>query len=172
MAHPIPYDYRKQIVKLRQSGKTYSFIASTLGYSLKSVKRIWYAYQERGEKALHTNYHNSGRKSIFSRSIRAQIIEIKDGDQGAPYVRSKLLLQNVSEAIPHERTIQRWWKQQGIERPKGNPKRKSNWTKEPCHTLQIDGKGYVKLKNGDQVSWIKIADEATGSDLHTQLFPL
>lgn len=171
MARPIPYDYRKQIVLLRQSGKTYSSIANELGYSLKSIKRIWYAYQKCGEAGLCTRYQNSGRKSSYSSSIHEQIISVKDGDQGAPYVRSRLLSQNVSQRIPHERTIQRWWKAKGTERPKGTPKRKSNWTDKPGHTFQIDGKGYITLKNGVQVSWIKVADEATGSDLQTTLFP-
>ena len=171
MARPIPYDYRKLIVKLRQSGKTYSSIASELGYSLKSIKRIWYAYQERGEEALSTNYQNSGRKSPYPPSLHEQINTVKDGDQGAPYVRSRLLSQNIVQPIPHERTIQRWWRDKGIERPKGNPKRRSNWTDEPGHTYQIDGKGYITLKDSSQVSWIKVADEATGSDLVTTLFP-
>lgn len=172
MAKPIPYDYRVRLIKLRQSGRTYSSIAKEFGISERSIQRLWKRYQIEGESALKTKYHQSGRRSTYSSIIRDKIAEIRDGDQGAPYVRSQLLMKNAEEEIPHERTIQRWWLKQGINRPKGRPKSKSNWTEEPNHTWQIDGKEYIELaEEKEKVSWMKVADEATSSDLATRLFP-
>ena len=72
--------------------------------------------------------------------------------------------------VPHERTIQRKWASKGQNRPRGKPKRKSTWTNQPGHTYQIDGKDQMSLKTGQQISWMKVADEASSTDLSTQLF--
>ncbi len=171
MATPIPYDYRKKIVRMRKEGKTFKAISQSVGYPEKSVKRIWYRYVKEGEAGLATKYHHSGRRSPFDESISQEIARVRDGEQGAPYVRSILLERHPELNIPHERTIQRWWKAKGAHRPKGRPKVKSNWATEPNHTWQIDGKGHIRLKDGQKASWMNIADEATSCDLHTCLFP-
>jgi len=171
MATPIPFDYRKKIVQLRKSGETYESIAGRFPFSLRSIKRICSLFEKEGETSFKTKYWLSGTRSPFGESVRGKIDEVKDGEQGAPYVRSVLLEKQPDMDIPHERTIQRYWKSAGSNRPKGRPKAESTWTKEPNHTWQIDGKGYIQLATGEQVSWMNIADEATSSDLKVRLFP-
>lgn len=171
MPTPIPFDYRQKIVQMRKSGKTFEFIAECFPYPVRSIKRICSRFEKEGEAGLMTKYHLGGCSSPFGQSVRDKMAEVKDGEQGAPYVRSVLMEKYPDVAIPHERTIQRHWKAQGSHRPKGRPKEKSNWTKEPNHTWQIDGKGHILLGNGQQAGWMNVADEATGSDLHARLFP-
>lgn len=171
MAFPIPYADREKIICLRKEGTPYGQIAKLVGCSARTTKRIWYQFQTNGEKALITNYHRSGCSSPYQGTIEEKIKGVRDGQQGAPYVRSVLLERYPDLGIPHERTIQRWWKACGGNRPKGRPRSKANWTSEPNHTWQIDGKEYIQLSNGDLLSWMNIADEATSSDLYTRLFP-
>lgn len=171
MATAIAYDFRKKIVKMRQEGKTYKTIATTFHCSEKSVQRLWKKFQVEGSSCFETKYHLSGRKKTFNKELLDKIAEVKDADQGAPYVRSVLLAKYPSLEIPHERTLQRWWKKEGTNRPVGRPKSKANWTNTPNHTWQIDGKGHLELGNGAQSSWMKIVDEGTSSDLDTHLFP-
>ena len=172
MGKPIPYACRVKIVRDRQSGKSYNQIALELGYSLSGVKKIWHQFQTHGEAGLALNYHKCGRRSPYSEKIHELIDSIKDGDQGAPFIRSVLEYQNPDLPIPHERTIQRWWKSQGANRPKVIRERpKADWTKEVHHTWQIDGKEQVSLSSGQQVSWINVADEASSSDLKAIVFP-
>jgi hypothetical protein len=171
MSTPIPYDYRAQIVRLRKSGKTYPLIATLVPCSERSIKRIWRRYLQEGDEGLLTKYHQSGRPSSYGQAVRELVALEKTGEQGAPYIRSVLMEKHPGLDIPHERTLQRWWSAQGINRPKGRPKEKSTWTEQANHTWQIDGKEQVCLGNDQQVSWMKVADEATGSDLLTRLFP-
>ncbi len=172
MARPIPYDYRVKIIRDRQAGKTFKQIAQQLGYSLSGVKKIWRQFQTHGEAGLDFNYHNCGRRSPYDEKLRELIDSIKDGDQGAPFVRSVLAYQNPDLPIPHERTIQRWWKSKGANRPKIIRERpKADWTKEVHHTWQIDGKEQVSLSQDKHVSWINVADEASSSDLKAIIFP-
>ena len=171
MAIPIPFDYRQKIVQMRKSGKSHESIAQHFSYSLSSVKRICSRFEGEGEASFRTKYHLSGRHSVYDSSIHQQIAEVKDGQQGAPYVRSVLQAKHPGKAIPDERTIQRYWKEQGVNRPKGRAKQNTAWTKQPNHTWQIDGKGHIELGSGEQVSWMNIADEGTGSDLQAGLFP-
>lgn len=81
-----------------------------------------------------------------------------------------LLERHPDKSIPHERTIQRKWAAQGQNRPKGRPKKKSSWSQEPGHTFQIDGKDQIRLRTNQMVTWMKVADEASGTDLSTKLF--
>lgn len=172
MATPIPHDYRLKIIRDRQAGQTWNTIAQQTGYSVSGVKKIWRRYQADGQAGLALRYHRCGRKSPFDVQVRQHLISLKDGEQGAPYVRSVLAHQHPDWHLPHERTIQRWWKGPVESKPK--VKRRScgpDWTEEVHHTWQVDGKEEVSLANDDLVSWINVADEASSSALSTLVFP-
>ena len=171
MSNPLSYSHRMQIIKLRESGMSYSAISKEVKCSIRTAQRLWSSYQKKGELGLKTKYHQSGRKRAYSSAIQAKIEGYNGSSVGAPYVRSILLQDYPEEAVPHERTIQRWWSKGNMEcyLPKST-KSTSNWTGEVHHTWQIDGKSELKLQDGQKLSWIKIADEASGSDLQTRLF--
>lgn len=121
MAQPIPYDHRKLIVIKRKSGMSYKKIVQELGYSISGVKKIWYQYQKEGDTCFTTKYENCGRKSDYSPVVHEAIATIRTGEQGATFVSSMLRLKYPNLKRPHIRTIQRWWKEQSINRPKGRP---------------------------------------------------
>ena len=173
MGQAIPYDQRKQIVQLHQSGKSLRAIAESLPYSYDGVCKIWRRFKDKGWEGLEASYRNCGRKPVFGQSIKDLISAEKTGKQGAPYIRSILLEAHPDLRIPHERTIQRWWRKAGINRPRGKrPQKDHSWTRLTHHTWQIDGKEQVTLANGQDVCWINIADEATGTLLQSSVFPL
>ena len=173
MPNPIPYDHRIQIIKQHQKGKALSEIAKDLGYSVGGVRKIWKQYQIRGEQGLLLKYDRCGRLSPFDEEVRELIALVRDGEQGAPYIRSLLLHQYPDRLLPHERTIQRWWKVMGSNRPKTvrHRSRKQDWAKQAHDTWQIDGKEQISLRDGQQVSWLNIADEASSGVLDTTVFP-
>ena len=170
MSKPLSHAQRGQIVRLREKGQPYHLIAEQVGCSPRSAQRIWSRYRQTGGAGLETRYHLCGRKSRYSPEIWEKAAEVRDHGQGASYVRSVLLESCPSGTVPHERSIQRKWAAQGQNRPKGRPKKRSTWSSEPGHTFQIDGKDQIGLKTGDLISWMKVADEASGADLATQLF--
>lgn len=121
MARFIPYDLRKLIIARRQCGITYKKIQEEIGYSISGIKKIWYQYQQQGESCLTTNYKNCGRKSEYPKEVRTAISNIRTGNQGAPFVYSMLKLRFPDLPRPTIRTIQRWWEDQEVNRPKGRP---------------------------------------------------
>jgi len=170
MSKPLSQSERAQIVRLREKGTTYQHISEVVGCSLRSVQRIYKQYQTGGLESLQTQYHRSGRKALYNSQTWQRVKQVRDGEQGAPYVRSVLLERHKDLPIPNERTIQRYWSKVGTNRPKGRAKQQSTWTSQAGHTYQIDGKDQICLKTGQMVSWMKVADEASGTDLSTQLF--
>ena len=99
---------------------------------------------------------------------------LEDNEQlGAPIIRSRLLAQGKYGRVPHERTIQRWMKASGKNKPRGRrPNFNSGYATEVHHTWQVDGKENVILANGDKVSYLSCADEACGGYLQGHVFPL
>lgn len=173
MGQAIPFDIRKQIVHLHKNGQSLSSIAADLPYSYDGICKIWRRYKVHGWEGLGADYGQCGRKPSYGPEIKALIAEHKTGDQGAPYIRSLLLEKYPDKQIPHERTIQRWWRSQGLNRPRGSrPNGDKSWTKLVHHTWQIDGKEMIELGSGELVCWVNIADEASGTLLQSSVFPL
>ena len=108
MSRPIPHSIRLKVVKLRQQGFSYASIGQEVGYSTNGVRKIYHRFKSMGYEGLSTDYHQSGRNSPYE-EVKALVASVKDGDQGAPYIRSLLLSLHPDKSIPHERTIQRWW---------------------------------------------------------------
>lgn len=171
MASVIPFDYRRKIVRDHQAGKTLREIASDLGYSYSAVRKIWRLFKSGGEAQLIPALDKCGRKSPYS-AIKELIASEKNGQQGAPYIRSVLQEKYPQQALPHERTIQRWWRLAGENRPRGRrPKQDHKWTDIAHDTWQIDGKELVPLSTGEKVCWETIADEGTSTLLQSSVFP-
>ena len=78
------------------------------------------------------------------------------------------------DKIPHERTIQRWWQEQGLNTKKGRPSNKEkSWSVTAHETWQIDGKdriGLSAVSTEEEVSWMSIADEGTTSHLQATVY--
>lgn len=174
MGKPIPYDLRLKIVRDHNSGLSYSAIASEIGYSKDAVKKILRQFRQKGELALKADYSKCGKspRRNFSDEIEAEILRRKDDLAGAGYVHSVLGESQGAHRIPSSRTIQRRWAKAGNPRtPRRRPQGSNTWTKEVHHTWQIDGKEQITLADGSQVSWVNIADEASSTALHTEVFP-
>lgn len=127
MGKAIAYDHRVKIVQRRQKGHPYAAIAEDFNLSVSGVKKVWYRYQKDGEASFATNYKNCGSKSspyITNRSaLEESIKEIRDNQQGASYVHSKLCQIYTVEEVPGIRTLQRWFKAANTNNPKGAKKR-------------------------------------------------
>jgi hypothetical protein len=174
MGKAIPYDLRVKIVRDFESGRTQNAIAEEIGCSKAAVKKLLGQYRRKGEAALKADYSKCGKTSRrhFTIEIEAEVMRRKDMSPGAGYVYSVLVEAHPDQRIPSSRTIQRWWAARGNARAPGRPRQASNtWTKEVHHTWQIDGKEQMTLADGSHVSWVNIADEASSTALHTEIFP-
>ena len=119
MASPIPYDIRAKIVERMRSKGSIKELAEEFGYSIPGIRKIWKQYQSEGESAFYTKYSNCGRAPVYGREVRNLVKCIRDNQQGANYVHSKLLSKHPGSPSPHPRTLQRWWAKEETNRPKG-----------------------------------------------------
>ncbi|MBL8676939.1 MAG: hypothetical protein JNJ47_05920 [Alphaproteobacteria bacterium] len=132
-------------------------------------------YKEKGEAAYKADYSRCGKtdRHHFSEDIVNQVNFYREGQIVAYYVYSILKETYPEDLVPSPRTMQRMWEKAG-----GTPRKKrrkgqsaNSWTKEVHHTWQIDGKEQIRLGSGEEVSWVNIADEATSTSLHAEVFP-
>jgi hypothetical protein len=76
------------------------------------------------------------------------------------------------EYIPHERTLQRWFRQQGYQRMRqGRQPRRLSRGQHPHAVWELDSKEQIGLASGELVSWLVVSDEASGAVLQATVFP-
>ena len=70
------------------------------------------------------------------------------------------------------RTLQRWFEKNAVPLapPGKRPEAQSSRATRPHETWQMDAKEFVRLKNGQRVSWLRVVDEFTGAVLGTVVF--
>lgn len=174
MGRAIPYDFRRKIVRERLAGKSFEEIAANLGFPATSrgVRNIYSRYEARGEEGLATDLKKNGRQAQYTdEEMWARIESLRqDRQRGANYIFS--LRYSRGEPTPSERTMQRKWKAFGTNRPKGRVKKRENIVpKKPHEVWEVDGKEQMKMASGEEVTWMNVADKASGSDLFAELFP-
>jgi hypothetical protein len=173
MGKPIPYLFREKIVRERASGKSYAQIVQDLGYAVSEIgaRKICAAFKKSGDASLSTRYDRCGRRSPYEEGIRDRIEALRRGSRGAPYIKS--LLSDQGGDCPSERSIQRWWRASGTQKPKaGRTKAEKALLVDPHDVWEVDGKEQMAIQNGEKLSWMNIADKASGAALGASLFPL
>ena len=121
MGKALSYAVREKIILLRKKGQSFKEISTKLGCSESGTKKIWYAFKEHGKTALKNNYSHFGRPSPYTQSVRDAVNKIRDNNQGATYVYSKLIKNHPDLTVPTARTLSRWWKKEGTNRQRGRP---------------------------------------------------
>lgn len=175
MPRAIPLSLRSRIIELCQTGKSAAEVSRMLNLGYSGVAKLWRNFRQTGISALEINYHRCGRSSLYSPELR-EVVDaflVDNEHLGAPYIRSQLLHQGVFSCVPHERTIQRWWRVAGTNKPHGKrPKVDSGYAKTPHHTWQVDGKEKVGLGSGEKTCYLSCTDEASCGFLQGHVFPL
>ncbi|MBK6929768.1 MAG: hypothetical protein IPH12_02510 [Saprospirales bacterium] len=174
MGRAIPYDFRRKIVRERLEGKSFEEIAANLGFpaTARGVRKVYSRHETRGEEGLQTDFKKNGRKAQYTdEEMWAAIEALRAGRQrGANYIFSLRCSQG--EPTPSERTMQRKWKALGTNRSKGGVKKRENvLAQKPHEVWEADGKEQMKMATGEEVTWMNVADKASGADLFAELFP-
>jgi transposase len=166
---------RQAIWQRHQRGQDVITIAHALDLTPRTVRHLVRRFQLRGDCALAPSYrHGSAISSDFGDEVRQEALALcqQHPTWGAGLIRIMLRRQQ-AEALPSERTLQRWFQEAGLgpapagRRPVPNPQR----AQVPHEVWQMDAKERVKLKSGAQVSWLRIVDEGSGAVLWTAVFP-
>lgn len=175
MAVPIPVPKAEEVVRNHQAGQSLSQIAEAMELSVWTVRGIWRRFRDRGHVEPH--YQACGRHGIQAerRVYRAALwLKRNHPKWGAPFIR--VLIQNKWKAarVPHTRTLQRWFRQAGINQPRQGAQRVVTVQRgsKPHAVWEMDSKVRLRLENGEQVQWLLVSDECSGAILYDGVFPL
>jgi transposase len=167
---------RQQIIEQRQQGASIAQIAQDLQRSYWSIRTIVRRYRDQGEAGLIPQYQNCGVKGIhFSKRVYRGALWLKrhHPSWGAGFIRVLLQERWSEQAMPSERTLQRWFKQNGLsqQRARGIVSAARTAASAVHQVWQLDGTSHQRLADGSGASWITIVDEASGAHLASVAFP-
>lgn len=166
---------RRQIVNRHKDGEPLTKIAEALAMPYESVRNVWRLYRHEGR--IEPNYAACGREITASRRVYRAALFLKrcHPSWGAGLIRQIIVDKWPEEAVPHVRSLQRWFRAAGINTPRRKRIRSEHPLgrgKAPHNIWEMDSREQIKLANGEKVSWLVISDEASGSVLEGDVFPL
>lgn len=176
MPQALAVPIRELIIERHAQGESLARIADNLGLSYWTVRTIWRRYRERGEAGLKPDYERckqSGPRS--SRLVYRAACRLKRAHPrwGAGLIRVLIERKWPEEVVPHERTLQRWFRAAGLQpgRQRRTPGENRARGQAPHEVWEMDAKEHIGLANGEEVSWLLISDEKSGAQLDATVFP-
>lgn len=174
MTTVIPVPLRREIVTRHQAGEPLSKIAQQLNLSVWGVRKIWRQYRDNGEAGLAIRYGQSGRSGLRGERLiyRAAVwLKRRHPGWGAGLIRVLLAERYPQAVIPHQRTLQRWFRQQQLSVPPMRRPPVERHRAERVHDVwQLDATSHQRLADGTPVSWISLVDEHSGAVLESRAF--
>lgn len=174
MPRPIPVAIRRQIVERHQAGEPLTKIAAEVGLAYESVRNVWRLYRREGR--ITPNYAACGREIVASQRVYRAAVWLKRWHPGwgAGLIRQVIREKWPEEYVPHERSLQRWFRVKNVHTPRRKRLQADTPVgrgREPHNIWEMDSREQIGLANGEQVSWLVISDEASGAVLEAQVFP-
>jgi hypothetical protein len=174
MPKPIPVAIRRQIVERRKQGEGLNRLAEDLSMPYESIRKVWRLYRREGR--LYPNYQACGKREVkASRRVYRAAIWLKrlHPTWGAPLIRQVIRDKWVDERVPHERSLQRWFIQAGVQPKKPKVEGQARYGRGTAsHNIwEMDSREAIRLANGEKVSWLLVSDEASGAVLGGEIFP-
>jgi len=166
---------RLLVVEQHLQGHSLAEIARTHKLSYATVRALWQRFKVRGRDGLAPDYSHCGRPGprCDDRIYRAaRYLKFLHRQWGAPLIRLKLEQRYGSENLPSVRTLQRWFKREGLTLPRKQlPQADSCWAKAPHEIWQLDAKENLRLPSGEAACYLTIVDEHSGALLEAPVFP-
>ena len=116
----IPISIRGTVVQRRLQGESLASIAVTLSLKYQTVRKIWRRYRLRGVASLTPDYHRRKRRrnTLRRRTIRAACwLKRHHPTWSARVIRECLLKRWPDRTIPGERSLQRGFREAGVDTP-------------------------------------------------------
>lgn len=175
MPAPLPVETRRQIVERREGGETLRTISETMNLSYDTVKKIcqhWRKHQK-----LTPNYEQARQTGTRKyQTVYGVAIDLKRSHPrwGGTLIRIQLQEQFPDLKLPSVRTLQRWFRSEGIVRsPKIQQSRGLRVQRgQKVHQVwAVDAKERMRLVDGSDACWLVVTDEASGAILQAEHFP-
>jgi transposase len=174
MGQPLSMTLRLLLVEQHLQGHSLAQLARTHQLSYATVRALWQRFQARGREGLAPDYSPCGRPGPRPDDPlyrAARYLKFLHRFWGAPLIRLKLE-QRYGPAIPSVRTLQRWFKRDGLTLPRKQlPQAEVAWAEAPHAIWQIDAKENLRLPSGEAACYLTIVDEHSGALLEAPVFP-
>ncbi|MBE9063249.1 helix-turn-helix domain-containing protein [cf. Phormidesmis sp. LEGE 11477] len=175
MPSAIAVPIRENIIERREQGETIAKIADALGLSYWSVRTLVRRHRDYGTDGIAPDYANCGNSSIHSsQKVYRSALWLK---RHHPSWGAGLILVLLKERwhtlkMPSERTLQRWFKREGIANPPKRclPTAKRDPARFVHEVWQLDATSHQRLADGSPASWITLVEEVSGAHLFSQAF--
>ena len=173
MPRPIPVPIRQAILRGSKKGDSVPALAGRFGVAERTLRHLLRRFQSQDK--LTPNYDRCGRQEAAPSALLEEVLRLRQlhGRWGAGLIRVIVQGQHPQVDVPCARTLQRWLRRLRQEpAPAGRrPARESQRARWPHACWQMDAAEQKRLKSGQQISWLRIADECSGAVLKTVVFP-
>jgi hypothetical protein len=175
MGQPLSMNLRLLLVEQHLQGHSLAQIARTHQLSYATVRALWQRFEARGRDGLAPDYSRCGRPGPRRDDLlyrAARYLKFLHRPWGAPLIRLKLEQRYGPENLPSVRTLQRWFKRDGLTLPRKQlPQAEAAWAAAPHQIWQIDAKENLCLSSGEVACYLTIVDEHSGALLEAPVFP-
>lgn len=176
MPAAIPAPLRQRIWECVRAGVPVAVVAESLGLSERTVRHLARRVRLDGKEALAARYAGCGRAALQEPPPLVQeALAIRNDHPawGAGVIRVFLRRRHPKNALPSERTLQRWFQRTRLPNaPAGRrPVAAADRAVFPHDVWQMDAADQVRLQTGDGVCWLRLVDECSGAFLQTVVFP-
>jgi hypothetical protein len=173
MPRSIPVPVRRALLRGFQKGVSVPVLAARFDLPPRTVRHLIQTL--RNERDVSPAYQRCGRREAMPTDLIAEGMRLRQqhATWGAGLIRVLLQEAHPQEEIPCVRTLQRWLlRLQADPAPPGRkPFQESQRAQRPHEIWQMDAAEQKRLKTGQQISWLRIADECSGAVLKTVVFP-
>jgi len=162
------------VFRLADEGEPPSSIARRLGLADSTPRRLLARRRRLGPAALAPGYQACGQHQRAEQPWHADALRLRAlrPRWGAGRVLVELR-RRPGQPVPSARALQRFLARSGVgPAPRGRPPaEQASRSRVPHEVWQVDAVEQERLATGQQVSWLRVADEASGAVLLTVVFP-
>lgn len=175
MPRAIALAQREEIVRLKEQERVpLTVVAAELRVSVSAARNIWRRYRKEGRAGLRTRYERCKHEGPrMAKAVYEAALEMRREHPywGGGIIRVQLRGLFPDEKLPCERTLQRWFRWEGLQRERSRtvPQQRVRAT-EAHETWQMDVKEQIETADGKRHCLLDMADEATGALLGGAVF--
>ena len=145
--------------------------------SLRTVRRLWARFEQRGQKGLMPDYEHCGVQQAAATPLEVvdQICQTRRAHPrwGSQMIRLELESQ---AAMPCSRTVRRHLHKAGLQpavagRPLASDRPRVPRAQRPHQGWQTDAAEELRLQGERRACWLRFVDECSGAFLSTLVFP-
>lgn len=173
MGRAIEKGLRDQFITLKQQGASLAAISERLHLHYGTVCKLSAQFKRQG--SLPVQYPNCGSKELQSPALVVRAsgwLKRLHPSWGAPFIRLQLVCRYGEADFPQSRTLQRWFRKWGLNKPRQRLHQPRIGEAKAVHNIwQVDAKERFTLQDGTGACYLTITDEHSGAGLSALVFP-